>query len=172
MFGAFNFESDDQSGLLLSLKKLCDGVVQSAMKRNLKLPLECTNFDFNLEGSQFTEQPLPQWCNGFLAGLELFDHTKLNDSQATMMVEMEEAASTFSSYDDLRASTSIAGDNWKMVVTQMRIDLESDLDLFFGVMRFGAELDFEEFDQMMDELEGMMDPENEGGGALCSAGRV
>lgn len=138
LLGEIEFESESQLELLQSLNDFYNNIMQDAMNDALQLPAQCKFSPDKPELSLSAEQPLPQWCTGFLTSLNLIDQSLLSEHKFNIFSMVETSFIAFTSYVNLRAACRHARQAWRAEAMEFRRELKSDLSELLNVLRFNS----------------------------------
>ena len=142
-------------------------VMQQAMDYSIKLPAQCKLSPTDFEGSLTKGAPLPQWCDGLIAGLKLIDKRTLNKSQKEELKKSLSTFAAFLSYDKLKQRFSAFGGQWQQTASAVRRIFVYEICDLLSALRF-VDDDFidnedddpfivSEQDEQDSELEEMLD---------------
>jgi len=169
LFADINLEDEDgdqfkdMDGVMWQFNQ----VMQQALDYSIKLPAQCKLSPTDFEGSLAKDAPLPQWCDGIIAGLKLIDKRTLNKSQKEELKKSLSTFTAFLSYNQLKQRFDAFGGQWQQTALGVRRVFVYEICDLLNTLRF-ADDDFidnedddpffaPEQDEQNIELEEMLD---------------
>ncbi|MFT4940649.1 MAG: hypothetical protein ACI88A_003706 [Paraglaciecola sp.] len=154
-------EMPDMNGLMWQYNQVMDECIDST----IKLPAQCKLSPTNFKASLQADEPLPQWCSGFITALDLIDERALSEEQKDALLLGRTVFSDFTDYAQLKRRLSMFGESWQATALEMRRNLAAHLVDMLAMLRFGFEDDEDSDwlspdevpDSAMEEFEEMLD---------------
>lgn len=151
----------EMNGLLWQYKE----VMEKCVDGTIKLPAQCKLSPTNFKASLHAEEPLPQWCSGFVAALDMIDGRSLSEEQEEVLLLGRTVFLDFTDYGRLKQRLKMFGESWQATALDMRRNLVGHLLDMLALIHFGFEEDedIEMFspdevpDHVMEEFEEMLD---------------
>lgn len=167
LFAGINVEDENQFKDIDGVMWQFNQVMQQAMDYNIKLPAQCKLSPTDFEGSLTKDAPLPQWCDGLIAGLKLIDKRTLNKSQKEELKQSQSTFTAFLSYNKLKQRFDAFGEQWQQTALAVRRIFVYEICDLLSALRFSDDdfIDNEddvpsiasEQDEQNSELEEMLD---------------